>query len=151
MAERLQLTGNGWHLEEGPTGAARRSVDGSDPFVDRLTRTRKVVIERSFHASREGRRAAEPRSPLDITMTSAPGVAYLLIVRHPSQAVTFHFPEEAARKRRSAGVAATREIRFHVEFPQDQNEIVADARRSIASKAPKNLLRASSSKSPTSR
>ena len=141
MPGKLQFVGNAWNLEELETAAPRRSVQPRDAFVDRLTQTGKAVVEHSFQATREGRRAAEPRPPLELTMAAEPSAVYMLVVRHPLGAVTFHFPEQES-KRRGAGAAKAKSVRFRVEFPQDQDEIVAGGRRGVVSKLAKEVVKA---------
>ncbi len=128
-------------MEELQTAAPRRGVQPRDPFVDRLTATGKVTVEHSFQATREGRRAAEPRPPLEFTVGAEPAAAYLLVVRHPLGAVTFHFPEQES-KRRGGAAARPKAVRFRVEFPQDQDAIVAGERRGLASKIVKEVVKA---------
>lgn len=139
MALKLHLEGNAWQLQEVQTATARRNVQHSDPFVDRLLQTGKVCAEHFFRAFREGRRAVESRAPLEVTIEGEPKADYLLVVRHPFGAVTFHLPQEE-NKRRSGAARPAKQLRFRVEFPQDQNPIVVDARRSLAGKILKETI-----------
>lgn len=128
-----------WELEGVQTGSARRGVAGaSDPFIEKLTEPGRVEVHRAIQASARERRTAEALPRLDLSVPADPAAAYILVLRHPSGALTFHRPSAAVARRGVAAGPAT--VRFQVDFRETEPDEIATARRSILTSAIKGAV-----------
>lgn len=113
MATRKAPTiraGEGWTLVDLPLGAPRRRsamVEMSDPLMGALADAGLEPVRR-FEArpSAPQRRAATP-APLRLHTDASADDALVLMLRHPSGAVTFHAPQAAPVLRGRRSVVAT--------------------------------------------
>jgi hypothetical protein len=147
----------GWTLTEttadtGPSTRRRRgalATPVADPFLEKLQAYGTVAVvhtsEVSFGA--EARRGAPvPAEPLTagavvVEAETAPDELHVLMVRHQSRAITFHFATDVAQSpgRRGARRAAVRTIRFSVSVtPEPADE--GSARRGIVTSILKTAL-----------
>lgn len=129
-----------WTETARPASSARRGPGAPTPavdsFVELLTRTGKVEAQDAVSAEPSAERRAV--TPGQIRFEAATGVpaAHVLMVRHPSDAITFHLPVESERR------GASRTLRFVVPIPSQlpPEELPGGERRGIPSRILKAVL-----------
>ena len=140
MATRRVASRDGWTLRRVPRArtGSRRGVSGDRPEIPKaFLQSDAVKVEEVLEAAPAdgaGRRAAPSDLVLDVDLK--PGEASLLVIRHPSGALTFHpSTERVARSGRRRGAAAA--ARFRVPVRRAAGE---SGRRGLASKAVKVVV-----------
>jgi len=121
----------GWTATElKATGSARRGLGSgvADRFLERLTKTGRVDLTQALEVTPVKRRGAVP---IRLEATTEAMEKHILMVRHPSGAITFHLPEESERR------GASRRVRFSVPVSE---ESVEGERRGVITKAVRTFL-----------
>lgn len=129
-----------WQIDSVSTPPpGRRSVAevAPDPHLAAVVGDR-FEVEKEFRATSPQRRGAEPLPPLDVTIPTEPGAAYLLAVRQEgSGALSFHAPKKGPERRGATPTGAPGTATFEIEFPEDVDE---GTRRSILTKTIKGVV-----------
>jgi len=105
-----------WRLSTPKARGARRGLaESTDPFLDQILASGRLkVVDRATLQS-QPRRGAPTTAQLK--MHAEPDAAYVLMVRHESGAITYHFPAQVDRRSTARGpVTAT--VRFVVPIPE---------------------------------
>src|SRR6266850_4919720 len=97
----IQLNSRDWRKESSTTrGAVRGSPTSALPNKF-LTSESWVDDEIVVTPAASTRAAGDAPGPLDISCNLAAGEAAVLVLRHPSGALTFHAPQESTRRSRA--------------------------------------------------
>ena len=144
MADAPQIrliTSESWQLDQVRRRGTRRGLADVDPLINRLIAVSdKLTVQQAFIASARERRTTEALPALEVSAPFEPGVTYIMAVRHPSGAISFHLPEEARTQETRRARQQRKEVRFRVEFPRDEDETVATVRRSIVTASIKGIV-----------
>ncbi len=132
--QSVECLSTGWTVTTIATGSARRGgTTAADPLVDKLVKGGRVLVAHALAATSDARRGPAARS-LEIGVTGGSGEVFVLAVRHPSGALTFHAPQLTERRGGHRGKARHR---FSVPISPGPAE---DARRGIFGKVVKIVI-----------
>lgn len=128
--EKLRSTNEEWKLVPPRSPVARQGPGvGADRFLDQLLASGRLkVVDRSDLQSQPRRGGV---SVAQIEMDVESDAAYLLMVRHTSGAINYHFPSQVERRSTGRDAVFTR-IRFVVPIPETLAE--PEQRRGFVSK-----------------
>src|SRR4051794_4155199 len=87
--------GRGWTIQPRPSAGGRRAGDANPKLLDRVLATGTLELESRAKAQPTGRRGLESPPPLECMVQITSNDAHVLVVRHPSGALTFHAPQAA--------------------------------------------------------
>src|SRR5947209_18083538 len=98
---------NGWILRESTAGGARHSGANLNALPEGLLRVQTVVVDRTYQATLASPET-RPGTPPELIIRQPVGSqeAYLLAIRHPSGALTFHTIAQRLRTLPSANAVA---------------------------------------------
>jgi hypothetical protein len=142
---RLQSDGARWNQKELPLGAgARRGRSEADQFAAGLAEQNRLEVVHASEITLPARRHA-PEQPLIIEAEASPEELHVLMVRHRSNAITFHLPAESVSGRRGGD---TKNLRFSVSLAQRvMNDAGEGQRRGLVGKAIRTFISKSSESS----
>ena len=117
LEELRAVTQREWQVVGAKTRAARRGTGAPpDPFLHEVLKSGRLTVVDEREVRSAPRRGAATTAQLE--MNAVPGELYILMARHESGAITYHFPTQVERRSGARGaVAAT--IRFSVPIPED--------------------------------
>ncbi|HEU4389016.1 MAG TPA: CHAT domain-containing protein [Blastocatellia bacterium] len=115
MAERSSdrvrwTTAGDWAITPVAQAAPRRGAPAAplDPFISQIVGTKRLVIEQQLEARKRVARRAATGAPQQLLVDGGAGDAFVVVVRHPSGALTFHAPTESVPSQRRGAKPSTR-------------------------------------------
>jgi CHAT domain len=106
-----------WQVVDAKTRSVRRGANpSSDPFLDAVLKSGRLIVVDEKEVRSALRRGVAATAQLE--MSALPGELYILMARHESGAITYHFPAQVERRSGSRGRVATT-VRFAVQIPED--------------------------------
>lgn len=132
----LRLNSRDWSIQKTAVsrGGARRSAAAASSLPAEFLTGESVVAEEFIaQPASAARRGAAAPGALDFSYDLAEGESAVLVIRHPSGALTFHMPIESTRR----GAGKMGEVRFAVTV---RSTDVETGRRGFFSQAVKAIL-----------
>ena len=106
-----------WRVVEGRSQAVRRGTGiPADRFLSKLLMSGRLTVVDQKEVRSVPQRGVPNTAHL--AMSAVPGGVYILIARHESGAITYHFPVQVERRSAAKGIV-TANISFAIPVPED--------------------------------